>query len=153
MTWELTEGNEQVHGRNLRRMQGAQAAGSMLSENYVRPGNRAENSRSRGARAAELFSGYHTGGGTGPRATPRPPGAEGDIPTPPAGGYYNPSLAPPAGVRPGAATGQGASVVINQRTTVAVAPGGDAAETARRVGDAQGRVNADLLRNTRRAVA
>jgi hypothetical protein len=45
-----------------------------------------------------------------------------------------------------------AGVTVNQTTNINVAPGPTAEETARRVGDAQGRVNADLARNAQGAV-
>lgn len=62
-------------------------------------------------------------------------------------------LAPSAGAAGGAGAGEGdKSVTLHQTTTVHVAPGPDAKETAGRVGDAQTRVNADIARNMQGAV-
>lgn len=53
--------------------------------------------------------------------------------------------APPGGRGTAAAGG----VTLNQSTTISVAPGANAAETAHRVADQQGRVNETLVRNAR----
>lgn len=121
--YELTQGGRRGAGQKLHNAKSAAEAGAVVSMYYEEPFNTYGEARKRAALAQQWF-----------RETPQRDAFD-------RAGVDR--TAPLAG-----APAAGPGVNIIQTTSITVAAGGTAAETARRVKDAQTEVNGDLVRNT-----